>query len=215
MRAGRGTLSLDGRIRRTRIERTVVDVAREAGLAEAVVIADAALEQGLTDPATLAAAVARLPAGGPGSPAAARAVALARAGAQSPLESTSRLALLAAGLPAADLQETIFNGDGHFLTRVDFYWDDVGVVGEADGLSKYTELQVLRGEKLRQERLKQAGLIVVRWSWRELDAIDGLVRRIRLAHERGRQRLAADRRWQVGAELAAPRRWTATNLAQR
>lgn len=187
-------------IRRTDVARTVVDVAREIGVEQAVVIADATLERDLADFGTLFTAVSRLP-GGPGVAAASRAIALARYGAQSPLESVSRLRLERAGLPEATRQETIFSVGGHFLGRVDFYWDDVGVVGEADGLGKYTALGVLREEKLRQERLEQAGLVIVRWGWRDLDDLVGLVRRVSWAHERGSRRHAANRRWRTGTEL--------------
>ena len=39
------------------------------------------------------------------------------------------------------------------------------MVGEADGLLKYTSPDVLRAEKQRQERLERAGFRVVRWGW--------------------------------------------------
>ncbi len=195
----------DEGIRRTSLARTVIDVAREAGVEQAVVIADAAFERGLLNPAALLPALSRLP-GGPGLPAAARAVALARYGAQSPLESVSRLRLERAGLPEATRQETLLRVDGRFLGRVDFYWDDVGVVGEADGMGKYVSLEVVRAEKLRQERLEQAGLVVVRWGWHDLDNVAALAARINTAHDRGSRRLAEDRRWRTGIELGH-RQW--------
>ena len=42
------------------------------------------------------------------------------------------------------------------------------MIGEADGLLKYTDATVLRAEKRRQERLERAGHVVVRWSWAEI-----------------------------------------------
>ena len=42
------------------------------------------------------------------------------------------------------------------------------VVGEADGMTKYDDIGVLRAEKVRQERLERLGLTVVRWTWREM-----------------------------------------------
>jgi hypothetical protein len=41
-------------------------------------------------------------------------------------------------------------------------------VGEADGLSKYTDVAVLRAEKQRQLGIEDAQLEVVRWSWGEM-----------------------------------------------
>jgi hypothetical protein len=47
---------------------------------------------------------------------------------------------------------------------VDFYWPELGVVGEADGRGKYTD-DALWKEKLRHEALMDRGLVVERWGW--------------------------------------------------
>lgn len=49
-----------------------------------------------------------------------------------------------------------------------FYWEGAGVIGEADGLGKYTEPDVLRAEKLRQEQLEARGFVVVRFTWADI-----------------------------------------------
>jgi hypothetical protein len=71
---------------------------------------------------------------------------------------------MAAPLPAPRLQAELRGVDGRFLARVDFYWPDLGVVGEADGRQKYTD-DALWQEKLRQEALSDRGLVIERWGW--------------------------------------------------
>ena len=106
--------------------------------------------------------------------------------------------------PLLKLQRTILDLHGRFLGRVDFLWDDCGVVGEADGLEKYAlDRESLRSEKLRQERLEQAGLIVIRWGFDDLDSLDRLVNRLLGALRRGRNRPPGSRDWRVADSTAA------------
>ncbi len=73
----------------------------------------------------------------PGSCAAFRAIEHADATAESVLETLSRLAIYEQGLPPPRTQVVI--GDAHGpIARVDFLWERFGVVGEADGIGKYT-----------------------------------------------------------------------------
>jgi hypothetical protein len=65
----------------------------------------------------------------------------------------------------------IFDERGRHVGRVDFLWPAYGVIGEADGWSKYrrpdvagTELEVLRAEKTREDRLRDLGYELVRWT---------------------------------------------------
>ena len=177
--------------------RTVVDLARELGAEQGIAAADAALRAGLTTPDLLDDVLHRS-AGWPGLRAAAHAVAHADPRAESALESISRLRTVDAGLPAPWPQATI-RISGRFAGRVDFYWDEFGVVGEADGLAKYDDrTPSMRDEKQRQGRMEDAGLIFVRWGWPELFAFDPVAARLRNAFARG---LRPDR---------APRLWTAT-----
>ena len=86
---------------------------------------------------------------------------------------------------------------GLWLARVDFYWDEFGVVGEVDGKIKYDDQpeSVLWREKRRQERLEDTGLVVVRWGRAELDVLPRLVARLRSAFDRGSRRAWDERRW--------------------
>jgi hypothetical protein len=81
---------------------------------------------------------------------------------ESALESASRFKL-DGRVPTPELQASIFDHLGTFLGRCDLLWDEVGAVGEADGLDKYDDAQrsSLRQEKLRQERFERPDS---RWS---------------------------------------------------
>jgi hypothetical protein len=179
-------VAMRGGFRVTSPARTVVDVAREHGVDPAVVAGDAALRVGLLDEADLA-DVLELQHNWPASAAARRAVGLMSAASQSPLETLSRLRMTDAGLPAPVLQQEIGDELGHFLGQVDFYWDEFGVVGEADGALKYDGMPAVVAEKTRQSRLLETGLTVVRWEWSDLHRFDLVASRLRSAFVRGRQ----------------------------
>jgi hypothetical protein len=192
-----GQAILLGRILLLSAARTVVDLGCELGVDEAIVAADSALRAGLATREDLAAAV-ELCARWPGVAAAAQAIRLADPDAESPLESLSRLRIVQTGLPTPEPQITIFDLDGHFCGRVDFYWEEFGVVGEADGMGKYDGApDSLTTEKTRQGWVEDTGLITVRWGWADLDPFDEVATRLRNAFARG---LRPDR---------APRLWTA------
>jgi len=57
------------------------------------------------------------------------------------------------------------------VARVDFYWPEHVTVLEIDGMVKYDgrDPDALVREKLRQERLEELGLQVVRATWRQLN----------------------------------------------
>lgn len=179
------------------VERTVVDVGREHGLRSCLVTADAALHEGRTSAEALSRKVRELR-GWPGVRASRQAVELADGRAESPLESLSRLAMRAR-VPAPDLQVPLFALEGRFIGRVDFFWREFGVVGEADGLMKYSDIAALRAEKLRQEDLEDHGLVVVRWGYGELSDLDAFIARLNRAFVR-----AASRSGPTGWTAAAP-----------
>lgn len=97
-----------------------------------------------------------------------RALEVARPGAQTILESLSRVRLCGAGLPEPRLQVPIYDEDG-LIGYVDMLWDDLGVVGEADGALKYADEQALYKEKVREDRIRSRGFRVVRWGWDDMD----------------------------------------------
>jgi very-short-patch-repair endonuclease len=136
-----------------------------------VIVADSALNRGL-DQTDLCAAAARA-AGWRGGTLAVRAAAFADARAQSAAESKAR-ALFAdhpeLGVP--DLQVRIGDADG-FFAQVDFLFREHRTIVEVDGKVKYSDPwgkpgDVLRDEKLREDRLRDAGFEVVRVTWEQL-----------------------------------------------
>ena len=152
----------------TTLPRTAVDLSRWVTFRSGVVVVDSALHRGCAR-AQLE-AVARTCTRWPGIRKARDVIAFGDARAASPLESISRVAFHEMGLPAPDLQVPI--GDPDRPTGiVDFYWEEFGVIGEADGLMKYDDEEErlsLRDEKLRQEALEALGHIVVRWTWDDI-----------------------------------------------
>lgn len=96
-----------------------------------------------------------------------QALTLARAGAQTPLESISRLRLADAGLPEPELQVPHFDEDG-LIGFADMTWRTWRVIGEADGAVKYETRDDLLAEKRREDRLRRQGFVVVRWTWDEI-----------------------------------------------
>lgn len=183
----------------TSLARTVVDLARALPLTAAVVTADAALHGGLIDREALL----RVLAGcrrWPGVRRARIAVSLADPRAESPLESYSRVVMGRLGLPRPELQVAVYVG-GRFAGRLDFYWDEFGVAGEADGRFKYDQRAVLTAEKERQEAMEDPGVVFARWGWSDVRQSSLLQRRLLRAFDRGRcrDRSGFPRQWSVRA----------------
>lgn len=86
--------------------------------------------------------------------------------AESPLESLTRAALIAAGLPTPDLQVWIPAA----RARVDLLYRAARLVIEADGMVKYQSPDDLRAEKRRQELIERAGHRVIRVMWPNVHA---------------------------------------------
>ena len=155
----------------TSLERTTADLIRRLPFPEAVMVADAALRAG-ADPNGLIARTL----GGRGCRMAASVLAFADARAESAGESLSRVRLHRAGLDPDDLQAKLYNADGEFLGRVDFWWEEAGLAGEFDGMVKYGKLlrpgqsaeEVILAEKRREQLLLAAGFPTVRWTWPDL-----------------------------------------------
>jgi hypothetical protein len=186
-------VAVDGMLR-TRTARTVLDIAREHNVDDAVVVGDAALARGMTDGDRLFACAARC-AGWPGARRANQVLGLLDPRSESPLESVSRIRIPMFGVPAPEPQVDILTRSGLFLGRLDFYWDEFGVAGEVDGQVKYTDdpvLAVVR-EKRRQGPMEDLGLIFVRWGRWELENMRALTHRLGEAFARGARRPRADR----------------------
>ncbi|WP_068150974.1 hypothetical protein [Rhodococcoides corynebacterioides] len=159
----------------TTAARTIADLACALPFDEAVCVGDSALRSQLATPELLAAALARC-GRRRGTAKARRVLSFLDSRSESVGESRSRVYFDRFDVPAPDLQvEIVVDGKTY---RVDFLWD--GVVGEFDGLSKYAGDQggdaVVR-EKLREDALRAAGYVVIRWTWADL--ADGrLARRV-------------------------------------
>ncbi|WP_051399914.1 CarB family protein [Haloechinothrix halophila] len=173
----------------TTAARTIVDLAREWPLVNAVVATDSTLRTARTSLPELHTVLADC-AGWPGIQHAARVVDLADPDCESALEAISRVAIHTEGLPAPRTQAVISDANGPFA-RVDFLWEHARVIGEADGLAKYESdgrrnvRDIVRAEKRREERLVDAGYEVVRWGWEDARNPQRLAHRLRGAFTRG------------------------------
>jgi hypothetical protein len=147
---------------------------------------------GPLDPGALTAALARA-ARWPGAPSARRALAFADGRSASVGESRSRVAISRAGLPAPVLQWPVADRDGRLIGYTDFGWPDRCLVGEFDGRVKYGRLlrpgqqpgDAVYQEKLREDRLRDQGLAVLRWTWTDLSDFAAVADRLRRRLARG------------------------------
>ncbi|OLM15861.1 hypothetical protein Ae707Ps1_0119c [Pseudonocardia sp. Ae707_Ps1] len=193
-------VEIDG-LRVTSPARTVADLARTLSAERALVTLDAALHRyrirdpgeppppGATTAEEIRAAIDRF-AGRRGAPPARRVLSLADDLSESPGESRSRYRMHVAGLPVPVTQWQVPG----LPYRTDFAWPDAGVVGEFDGRTKYGRglrpgddvEEILWEEKRREDRIRECGLVVVRWIWSEIadTGPEGMVARLceRLAH---------------------------------
>lgn len=94
--------------------------------------------------------------------------------AESPGESLSRCVMRdLVDIPAPTLQRKYFENDGRLIARTDFSWGDGAVAGEFDGRVKYTRgaafgddpSETVWDEKQREDRLRDHGVVVIRWVW--------------------------------------------------
>ena len=170
--------------------RTVVDVARPEPFETGVVVADDALHRKLVDAAELAEALQEQR-GRNGAARAASVLRFADGRSESVGESRSRIALAVIGLPVPQLQYPVHDDEGTWLARPDFAYPDRRVLGEFDGRGKYGALgrgadpaSAVFAERLRTQGLEEAGWIVVRWTWDELETPALIKRRLLMAFDR-------------------------------
>lgn len=165
----------------TALEQTLCDHARHVTYPRAVAVFDAGLRAG-ADRQLLGEIIAT--AGrGPGVGIARRAWQFADPAAENPGESISRVMLDRVGLPTPHCQREIRDPrTGEFVARADFAWDEQRIVGEFDGRMKYAgtygdPAEVVMAEKAREQRLREAGWGVIRWTWAELSQPEVIRRR--------------------------------------
>jgi hypothetical protein len=149
----------------TTLPRTVFDLARCESRWSAVVVMDAALRAGV--PLDELERVLRAHPGWPGIRQARWALAFADGRSESPLESLGRTTCVVEGLPVFEPQVLVLV-HGEPIARVDGLWRERLVVFEGDGAVKFDGAGVLPALLTRQERLREAGLPVVRADWGDL-----------------------------------------------
>jgi len=171
---------VDGPVFLTSVARTVVDVARERPLADALSVGDAAVRRHLVTHDDIAFALQRA-APIKGLRHAAHALPHIDARRESALESWSAAQFIEWGIPLPEVQVTIHDELGLFIARVDFFWREFGVVGEADGLMKYSPdeggVAAFGREKDRESALRDLGYDVIRWRWADLASRPLVIRR--------------------------------------
>lgn len=173
----------------TSLARTAVDVARARGSLAGVIAADAVLARGVVRRELESVLDGRE--GWPGAGAARAAVGFAEPGSESPLESLGRVRFAEQQLPAHALQVVIADADGPFA-RVDHCWEEQRTVAEADGAVKYATPADVFAEKRREDRLRDLGWEVVRYTWDEALRRPGLLSsRVRRAFLRASRRPTA------------------------
>ena len=178
--------------------RTLIDVACSTSFATTVVAADAALRCRLVTPDELAAALAKTE-HRRGAAAARRALRFADGRCESVGESLLRLAMHQARLPEPELQVLIIGTDGSVIARADLGYPELGVLIEFDGAIKYSKLlqpgesahDAVLAEKIREDRIRDLGYVVVRVMWAELHDPAAVAVKINAALARGRKVVAA------------------------
>jgi hypothetical protein len=172
--------------------RAVVDRCRHVEFPDRLIVGDAALHLGRTTQAEIREA-SDFCTGWTGIRGVRDAAAYFDGKRESPLESLSYAAFVQHGLPLPACQVPIVDDWGELLGIVDFYWRELGVIGEADGRMKYRGSRdgrqpsptTLLDEKYRQELLENHA-VVVRWGWSDATVAAGvpLVRRVEKAFRR-------------------------------
>lgn len=161
-----------GPIRLTSMARTVADLACAGDFADALVVLDCGLRLGVTR-ADLLALVDRL-SGCPGVTTFRNALGYADGKSESPGESVSRARMIEMGdIPLPRLQHEFHSPGGLFLARADFDWKGK-VIGEFDGMGKYTlngrdADETWHAERERHNRLQRHGFMVIRWDSKVLN----------------------------------------------
>lgn len=166
-RTGMPLTTIDGR-RVTSPAWTAVEVARGLRRPRALATLDASLRSGRCDPRTLQLAASGQ-AGRRGIVTVRDLLPLVRAGAESPMESEARLAMVDGGLPEPMLQYEVIDRDGWWW-RLDFAWPDARVAVEYDGFDWHSSPAHLRRDRQKKAALEECG-------WRLVSIVSDDVRR--------------------------------------
>ncbi|MGZ4636838.1 MAG: type IV toxin-antitoxin system AbiEi family antitoxin domain-containing protein [Oryzihumus sp.] len=179
-----------------RPDRAVIDCLRELTLPDAVAVGDAALGSGLTTAEDLR-GMRRWQRRWPGITRADEGLPLLDGRRQTWLESWSFARLWQLGVSLPEPQVTVLDERGRFVGCVDGLWREGATVAETDGLGKYLgqfdggpsgakAARRVLAEKRREDRLRDLGLEVVRWTWTDVRRSPRqVVARIEAARARG------------------------------
>ncbi len=186
----------------TSVARTIVDLARELPVREAIVTIDHALRTS-TSIADLH-AVAERQQRWAGIRRARDSIEFGDPRSESALESIARTVFAAAGLPAPVLQAQFWDGACWLPLRVDFWWPQFRTIAEADGLAKYEgdsaqeRRQLMRLSHRRDQRLSDLGVELVHFGWEDTIALrSDLSARLRAAFRRGQSRSGEAPAWRA------------------
>lgn len=144
-----------------------VDITRFGTLAQSLAAGDSAVRQALINPRAAIEVTERW-SGQRGFRRLAVAAPLLDGARESPLESESYAYFVEHRLPLPTCQEVILAGDGRFLGRVDFWWEEARLVGEADGRLKYSDGDAVYAEKRREDDIRAEGFGFIRWGRADL-----------------------------------------------
>lgn len=144
--------------------RTVADVILRADRYVAVSVLDSALNRELitTDELALIPALIR---GRRGAVAARGYLGEADGRAQSPLETRVRLRCVDGRVRPDALQYVVRDDDGYLLGVGDLAWLRARIIGEADGKGPHSLPDAIFADRRRQNRIANAGWIILRFTW--------------------------------------------------
>jgi hypothetical protein len=168
-----------GGVPATTVVRTVADVILRAARYPSVCVIDSALNRQLLTERDLSLVLALI-AGRRGAVAARSHLAEADGRAQSPLETRTRLRCVDGGVAPDVLQLEVRDDDGYLLGIGDLGWRGAKVIAEADGRGVHRTPEAVYEDRLRQNRLVNAGWKILRFTWSDTlrpDYIPQTVRR--------------------------------------
>jgi hypothetical protein len=187
-------VTVDG-LAATSLSRTVIDTARISAFEPSVVVADAALraERTATD-----SALARLNQmrDWPGSRNAGAVIEFADGRSESVGESRGRVLFRNMRLPKPELQYEVLDRRENLIGRADYAFLEYLTLGEFDGKGKYLASyrpgenpgDVVWREKRREDRLRDCGFEIVRFTWADLEHPTWVAGRFRDAFARAGRR---------------------------
>ena len=163
--------------RTTSALRTVCDLGSRADVVESVVAIDMALHAGLVAMSDLTCHV-EAHAGAKGIKRLRRAIGLADARAESPMESRLRMVLIRGRLPRPVVQAELRDASGNFIGRADLYYPDRKLVIEYDGAH---HKESMAADLRRQNALLNAGYHLLRYTAGDLRDPRAIVAQVRRA----------------------------------